>query len=229
MKDLWVISLGGSRIVPNDVDVKFIWDFKKLIDSFPKKKFVVVTGGGSTARKYIRAVKDFGMNTKDQSLTGISVTRFHSEFLARIFGAEANSPYKIPKNMRKVKRLLRKNRVVFCGALRWEADKTSDGTASEIAGYLRCPFINITNVDGLYNKNPKKYKNAKKIPKITWKAFDDIAKKIKFHAGQNFVLDQDAAETILQNKTPTYIVGNLKDVKKIIEGKNDFGGTKIEG
>ena len=214
--------------MPDDVDVKFISDFRKMINLFPKMKFVVVCGGGVTARKYIRAIEKFGASTKEQSLVGIDMTRFHAEFLARIFGAEANPPENLPMNMKKVKRLLRRNRVVFCGALRWADDKTSDGTASELASYLKCPFINLTNVDGLYDKNPKKYKGAKKISRITWRKFNAIAQKIKFHAGQNFVLDQDAAETIMKNRVSTYIVGGLSEMKKIIEGKS-FSGTIIEG
>ena len=51
MKDLWVISLGGSRIVPDDVDDGFLLRFKRLLDSHGDKRFVVVTGGGSTARR----------------------------------------------------------------------------------------------------------------------------------------------------------------------------------
>jgi len=90
------------------------------------------------------------------------------------------------------------------------------------------PFIGLIIVDGLYDKNPKKYKGAKKISRITWRKFNAIAQKIKFHAGQNFVLDQDAAETIMKNRVSTYIVGGLSEMKKIIEGKS-FSGTIIEG
>jgi uridylate kinase len=229
MKDLWVISLGGSRIVPNDVDEKFIRDFKKLIESHPKKKFVVVTGGGLTARKYINVVRNFGKNIREQSQTGIAITRFHAEFMARIFGTKANSPDNLPMNMKRVKNLLRKNQVVFCGALRWEEDRTSDGTAAEISNLLKCKFINLTNVDGLYTANPKKVKSAKKIPRISWQKFYEIANKIKFHAGQNFVLDQEAAEIIMKHKISTYIVGSLDDINRILKGREDFKGTLVEG
>ncbi|MFA4960205.1 MAG: UMP kinase [Candidatus Pacearchaeota archaeon] len=229
MKNLWVISLGGSRIVPNDIDEKFIKNFKKLIDSHPHKKFIIVTGGGSTSRKYMKTIKNFGKNTKEQSQTGIAITRFHAKFMARIFGAKANSPDNIPMNMKQSKNLLRKNQIVFCGALRWEADKTSDGTAAELAKHLKCKLINLTNVDGLYTKNPKKFRSTKKIPRISWKKFYEITNKIKFHAGQNFVLDQDAAKTIMKNNIPTYIIGDLDDMDKILKEKKDFKGTLIEG
>jgi uridylate kinase len=223
----WVISLGGSRIIPNEVDEKFLEEFKNLIDSHPSQKFVIVTGGGSTARKYISALKKLGKRTKSQSMTGIAVTRLHAGFMARLFGPQANE--EIPKNMEKVKNLLRKNHVVFCGALRYQPKNTSDGTAANLAAYLKCSFINITNVPGLYTSNPKKNKNAKKIKNISWKKFEEIASKIKFKAGQHFVLDQNAAKTILKNRIPTYIIGSLSELDKILKEKKKFDGTLIVG
>lgn len=225
-----MISLGGSRIAPraNEVDEYFIDRFERLVRKHSDKKFVVVTGGGSTARKYIRALQKLGESRRKQSEAGISITRFHASYLARIFGKRANEGEEIPKNMKKVANLLRKNQVVFCGALRWEDKKTSDGTAADLANYLDCPFINITDVDGLYTSNPKKNKGAKHISSVSWKKFNDIAKKIKFKAGQHFVLDQDAAKTIFKKKIPTYIVGRLSEMDKIISGRR-FRGTLIRG
>ena len=222
-----MISLGGSRIVPDEVDEKFLVRFKKLIDSHTSHKFVAVTGGGSTSRKYISALRKLGKTTKSQSMSGIAITRLHAGFMARFFGKSANEI--IPENMKKIKNLLNKNQIVFCGGLRYEKDNTSDGTAAKISAYLKCPFINLTNVNGLYTSNPKKSKNAKFIGKITWKNFYDIARKIEFKAGQNFVLDQSAANGIVDKKIPTYIVGSLGAIDKILKGKKDFGGTVISG
>ena len=231
MAKKWVISLGGSRIAPqsDEIDKGFIERFEDLVAKHPSQKFVVVTGGGATARKYISALRKLGKKTKAQSQAGIAVTRFHASFLSRIFGEKANDPKNIPKNMEKVKNLLSKNQIVFCGALRWDKNKTSDGTSADLAGLLKCGFINLTNIKGLYTSNPKTNKRSKFIKKISWKNFDKMASKIKFKAGQHFVLDQDAAETILKKKIPTYIVGSLSDVDKIISGEKDFSGTLISG
>lgn len=226
MENVWVISLGGSRIVPDDVDDKFLLKFKKLLNSHKSQKFVVVTGGGSTARKYISALKKLGEKTKSQSMEGIAVTRLHAGFMMRFFGEEANED--LPLNIKKVKNLLRKNRVVFCGALRYRRKNTSDGTAAKIAGRLKCPFINLTNIKGLYTSNPKTNKKAKFIAKISWEKFIEIAKKIKYKAGQHFVLDQIAAKTIQKKKITTYIVGSLGAIDKILTGKK-FVGTVIRG
>ena len=233
MKNIWVISLGGSRIVPEDVDYKFLSDFKKLLDSHMDKKFVVVCGGGQTARRYITALKNLGKKIREQSMEGIAVTRLHAGFMARIFGKEANEV--VPVNMKSVRNLLMKNRVVFCGALRWRDNNTSDGNAAQLAGYLECPFINLTNVRGLYDRDPK-LKNARRsaypklrssgakfISKISWKDFLKIARKISFEAGQHFVLDR-----IAKDKTVTYIVGSLGAMDSVLKGKR-FVGTLISG
>ena len=224
---LWVLSVGGSRIVPNEVDYSFLEDFRELINSHPSHRFVVVTGGGSTARKYISALKKLGKHTKAQSIEGIAVTRLHAGFMSRFFGSRANEI--IPRSMEKVKNLLRKNQIVFCGARRYRSHNTSDGTGASLARFLGCPFINLTNVKGLYSSNPKKNKKARFISKISWKNFKERVDKIKYHAGQHFVLDQAAAEIILEGKIPTYIVGDLKAMDKILRGNSNFGGTLIFG
>ena len=221
-----MISLGGSRIVPGDIDDKFLLRFKDMIGSHPSMRFVVVTGGGTTARKYIGALRKLGKSTKKQSVEGIAITRLHAGFMARFFGESANED--IPLDMKKVKDLLGKNHVVFCGALRWKARNTSDGTAAMLAGYLKCPFINLTNVRGLYSSDPSKNKKAKFISRISWDDFYDIIKGIKFEAGQHFVLDQSAARVIKKEKIVTYIVGSLSAIGNILKGKK-FVGTCISG
>ena len=223
-KKLWVISLGGSRIVPSEVDYDFLMKFKGLLVSHKSQRFVVVTGGGSTARKYMLALRKLGKRTREQSMEGIAITRLHAGFMSRFFGKGANE--ELPLNMKKVKNLLAKNRVVFCGALRYRARNTSDGEAAKLAGYLGCPFINLTNVRGLYSSNPKKNKNAKFIKKIGWEKFDKIAGKIEYEAGQHFVLDQSAAREIKDKKIVTYIVGSLRAIDSILRNKS-FIGTKI--
>jgi len=223
---IWVISIGGSRIVPDEVDYEFLERLKNLVESNPSHRFVAVTGGGSTARRYIKALRKLNGKKKSQALAGIAITRLHANFLSRLFGKKANE--EIPRSMEKVKNLLKKNQVVFCGALRYEKKTTSDGTAAKLAAFLECPFINLTNVRGLYTSNPKTNKKAKFISKITWKEFNKIAKRIKFKAGQHFVLDQSAAKIILKKKVPTYIVGRVKAIEDIIRGKR-YSGTFISG
>jgi uridylate kinase len=226
-KNTLVISLGGSKIIPDHVDLTFLQEFKRIIAKYSKTtKFVIVCGGGSVARKYIDALKKDKKSDYLQAMIGISITRLNARFMSYLFGIDPERG--IPTDMKEVANLLKKNDFVFCGGLRYAPDQTSDTTAARLAKHLDAEFINITNVKGLYTADPKKDKSAKFIEKITWKDFNSLANKIKFSAGQNFVLDQSAAEEIMKNKITTKIVGNLREFEKVLSGK-DFAGTIIEG
>jgi len=225
MKKVIVISLGGSLIVPDEIDIDYLEKIKKIIKKHEKNyKFVIVCGGGSIARKYIKALKQENKSEFLQSNIGIAVTRLNARFMTYLFDKDANEG--IPHNMNHVKNLLKKNNIVFCGALRYAPKETSDSTAAKLANFLKCEFINLTIVSGLYDKNPLIYKNAKFIPKISWEDFYKKANKIKFSPGQHFVLDQDASKIILKHKIKTYILGkDLKQLDNFLEGKSFFGTT----
>ena len=227
-KRVRVISLGGSLIIPDDVDVKFLLNFKKIIEKNTKKyKFVVVCGGGSVARKYINALRKISKDELLQSMSGISATRMNARFMTYFFGKDASQG--IPHDMGQVKNLLLKHDIVFCGALRYEPNQTSDATSAKLANYFQTDFINLTNVAGLHNKNPLEYKDAKFIPKISWKDFDKMVNKQKFKPGQHFILDQSASKIIMKNKITTYILGkNMKQLDNLLNNKQYYG-TIITG
>ncbi len=222
-----VISLGGSLIVPDDINLKFLEKFKQVIKKHEKNyKFIIVCGGGNIARKYISALRDAGKSEFLQSMAGISITRVNARFMTYLFGKDANEG--IPHDMIQVSNLLKKNNIVFCGALRYAEKQTSDSTAAKLANFFSAEFINLTNVSGLYTSNPLTHKDAKFIPNISWHDFYKRANKIRFKPGQHFVLDQDAAEIIKQYKIKTHILGkNLQNLDSLLSGKK-FRGTIIE-
>ncbi len=228
MKKVIVLSLGGSLIIPDGIDVMFLRKFKKIISKNRNKyRFVIVCGGGSIARKYISALKKEGINEKLQSYSGISATRTNARFMSYFFNQDPETG--IPTTISEVKRLLLKTEVLFCGALEYKPNQTSDSTSAEIAKELRTIFINLTDVSGLYDKNPKKFKNAKFIPKIGWKDFQKMAGKMKYKPGQHFVLDQTAANMIMKNKITTYILGkDMGNLDNFLKRKK-FRGTMIGG
>jgi len=227
-KKVIVLSLGGSLIIPNDVDITFLEKFKIIIKKNTKKyKFIVVCGGGSIARKYISALESLGLNEEFQSFSGISATRMNARFMSYLFGI--NPEQGIPHTLSEVKKYIKKQNVIFCGALEYKPNQTSDSTAAGIAHDFKTNFINLTDVSGLYDRNPSKFKNAKFIPKISWKDFFEMSNKTKFKPGQHFVLDQTAARMILRNKIVTHILGkDLKQFDNLLNHRK-FKGTTISG
>ena len=219
-----VISLGGSVIVPDKIDVNFLEKFKKIINKIKKgNKIVIVTGGGSTARKYIETLRDQKVDEMKLSYMGFRITKINGLFLSNFLGV------RFADNLNEVKEFSRKDNLIVCGALEFNSKGTSDGTSSKVARAIKADvFVNITDVKGLYDKDPKKYKNAKLISKISFKDFSRIANKIKFMAGQHFVLDQRSARFIEKTKIKTIIIKDINNLEKIVMNKK-FTGTEING
>lgn len=227
-KKVVVLSLGGSLIIPEKINYVYLERFKKTVQKmFKTHKFAVVCGGGAIARAYINALTKEHRTKEELVKAGVRATRMNAMFMMQFFGNSANST--LPKDMEDVENELRKNNIVFCGALRVIKNSTSDGTAARLAHYLKSDFINLTDVPGLYTDNPKTNRNAKLIRKIRWKDFESLANKIKFENGQHFVLDQEAARLIRKSRIKTYIIGtNVENLENALKGKI-FVGTKIEG
>jgi len=214
-----VISLGGSVIVPKNVDYVFLKKFKQIIQR-DKRKFVIVAGGGSVARDYILALRKEGAPNKRQDYIGIEITRLNAQLLAGLF----NLPKEIPTNIKKVKALWKKNKITVCGGFR--PNITTDGVAAEIAKKLNSKtLINITNVPGLYTKDPK-LKGAKFIKDINYKGFNKFLEKFKEKPGQHFVLDRYAAKIAQAEKIKVIILKGINNLKAYLSNKK-FKGTII--
>ena len=225
-KRVIVFSLGGSLIVPDIVDYKYLHKFKLFVNNLSRKyKIVIVTGGGKTARNYIEGLKKEKAGDVFYSLVGIMATKLNARLVGGIFNMKGN----IPDTLHEVRRQLSKNNIVVCGALGFRPNMTSDGNAASVAEYLKAEvFVNLTNVDGLYDKDPRKYKNLKLIRRVSYTDFLNRVNKIKYEAGQHFVLDQAAAKIILKSRIKTLIMnGNkLDNLVKYLHG-NNFTGTIV--
>ena len=115
-----VLSLGGSLIIPDDVDVKFLKQFKKIILKKSRMyKFLIGCGGGSIARKYISALKKEGLDVKHQSLAGISATRMNARFMSYFFNIDPKQG--IPHTRGVLDRYIKNQDVVFLG--RWNTNQ----------------------------------------------------------------------------------------------------------
>ncbi len=224
-KRIVVLSLGGSIIVPNEIDIVFLRKFREVIRKNTNKcKFVIVCGGGSIARKYISALREDGKSEYLQNLAGISVTRLNARFMSYFFSQDPEEG--IAHDMKNVSNLLRKHDVIFCGALRYAPNQTSDATACRLAAFLETDFINLTNVKGLYDKNPE-LKGAKFIPKISINEFNKIVMAIPEKPGMHAPVDHTAMRIIREKNIKTYIIG--KDAKQLNNLLNNrkFIGTTI--
>lgn len=224
-KKIVVLSLGGSLIIPENVNISFLKEFRDILrKNLGKYKFVVVCGGGSVARKYIAALEEDKKSEYLQSLIGISVTRLNARFLSYFFGKDPS--WGIPQDMKHVETLLEKHDIVFCGGLRYAPKQTSDATACRLAAYFKTDFLNLTNVKGLYTKNPLKYKDAKFLKEASREELAKIVNTIPQKPGMHGPVDHTAMKIILENRIKVHILGpNAKELDNLLNNKSFIGST----
>ena len=121
-----------------------------------------------------------------------------------------------PYIKRKASRHLEKNRVVIFAAGTGNPFFSTDTAAVLRASEMKCDVIlKATKVDGIYDKDPHKNKNAKKIPKISYSDF--LNKEIK-------VMDATAISLAKDRNLPIVIFSILdsSNIVKIVDLKGKY-------
>ena len=110
----------------------------------------------------------------------------------------------------------------------WRPGFSTDYDAIILAKYMNIKqVINLSNIDFVYDKDPKKFPDAKKIEKISWKDFRKIVGD-KWDPGMNAPFDPIASK-IAQEENIEVAIMNGKDLTNLenyLNGK-EFKGTVI--
>ena len=218
-----VISIGGSVILSEEADVSFLRKLASLIKKISKQyKIFIIVGGGKIARDYIKLGRELDFDEKTLDSIGIDITRANAAIFANIIN-ESNK--KIPCSTDEAEAM--DNPIVVMGGT--TPGHSTDMVGAELAEKVGADlFIIATNVDGIYDKDPNKYDDAKQLEKVK---IDDLIKNYGTSwesAGKNMVIDGPALEIMKKAKLLTYVVNGkrLDQLENAITGRS-FDGTKI--
>lgn len=220
-----ILSLGGSLIVPETIDTGFLQKFRSLILKYTQhgNRVGILCGGGKLSRIYVAAgQKMVNLNTIDADLIGIMATRLNAELVRSIFAEHAYE--KVIHNP--TEKISTSRNIIIGGG--WLPGCTTDFDSVLMAENLDASLvINLTNVDYVYDKNPKKYKDAKPIKNISWSKFRKIIGDTHT-PGINAPFDPIASKKAQDLKLRIIIVHgkNLKNLENCLVGKK-FKGTVI--
>ncbi|MCL5774840.1 MAG: UMP kinase [Patescibacteria group bacterium] len=226
MAKFFVISLGGSLINPGEINTRFLKGFKRLILKHARNgsRFLIITGGGQLCRDYNRALEQISRPTlTDLDWMGINVTWVNAKLVQLMFGNAAH-----PEILKDPDQKLSFKKAVAVGG-GWKPGRSSDGATVKYAqNFGAHTVINLSNVDYVYNKDPRKYKDAKKIETISWLDFRKIVGN-KWDPGANLPFDPTAAKLAQAKKIRVIIARgtDLANLEKILSGKK-AKGTVIE-
>lgn len=226
-KETVVISVGGSLIVPGEIDTTFLKKFKKFIleEIELGRHFVIITGGGKICRKYQQAASRVStLAPNDLDWLGIHATRLNGHLLRTIFRDIAH-PVMIT-NPDAVQDVPKSAKLIVAAGYRPGA--STDLRAVQIASHVGAKsVINLSNIDYAYTKDPNKYKNAEKIKESSWPAFRALLPK-DWDPGLNSPFDPIAAREAEKLGLEVAIINGarLGEVKKYLGGKK-FVGTVV--
>jgi len=229
--DKIVISIGGSLVIPNGgIDTNFLSKLNKFIrDELAKnskRQFFLIIGGGSIARHYRdagREVIGHELTRDDLDWIGIHATKLNAHLVRTIFRDIAH-PFVV-----KHYEIIRKATEPVVVAAGWKPGWSTDYCATLLCeDYGIKSMINLSNVDKVYSKDPKKFKDAKPIDNISWKEFRKIVGD-EWDPGMNAPFDPIAAQKAEEMDLKVAVLNgnNFENVRKYLDGEK-FVGTVIE-
>lgn len=225
-EEVVVISVGGSMIVPDEIDTDFLSALKDLVLRGVKKgkKFIIITGGGKVCRKYQHAASTVAqLSPKDIDWLGIHATRLNSQLVKTILG---NKVEDIVVHDPFAKIVFNKPVLIAAG---WKPGWSTDYDAVLLAKRFKAKkLINLSNIDYIYTADPKLDPNATKIEKTTWKEFRKIIPK-KWSPGLSAPFDPIASKEADSIGLEVAIINGKKlgELENYLLGK-EFVGSLIK-
>ena len=222
MKKRIVIKLSGSIFDPERPAL--IEKFAVFLVKISKVcQPIVIAGGGKIARHYIEHARNSGADESTLDELGIEISRLNAKLLVCALGKKAY--VHPPTTLREMQHAAESGLVVVAGGL--HPGQSTNGTAALVAEKVRASeFLNATDVNGVYEKDPKVYKNAKKIQKIELRKLRNMLAHEDTIAGGYDLMDIVALKVIERSRIKTRILkADTAILERVIKG--DSGGTEI--
>lgn len=224
-----VISVGGSLIVPKEgINIPFLQNLNACIRDYVAKgkRFFLVAGGGKLARTYRDAGKSVigTLEHEDLDWLGIHATRLNAHLLRTIFQDIAH-PRIIDDYDR---RLEHWTEPVVIGA-GWKPGWSTDYDAVILArDYGAKLIVNLSNIDTIYNKDPRQFSDATPIHKMTWTELESMV-GTEWSPGMNAPFDPVAVKLAKELGLTVVVASgeNFDNLHKILDEDNSFVGTVI--
>ena len=225
-----VISLGGSIVVPDQVDTEFLKKFlvliKEYLDKDKKRKLIFVVGGGSTARAYQKAYREIAAtpDNNDQDWIGIAATRLNAELLKALFSAYCMDAVVTDPTAE----ISFKGQVLVASG--WKPGFSTDFDAVLLGEKFKADtVVNLSNIAKVFSDDPKKNPDAVPLDKITWADFKKIV-GTEWIPGKNVPFDPIATAKAAELKMKVIVAAgkDIENLKLILEDKMEmFKGTIV--
>ena len=222
----YVIAVGGSLIVPEEIDLTFLHAFKQVILKRVERgdKFILIAGGGKIARKYRDAAASIGeIDNEEKDWLGIHCTRLNAHLLRTIF--KKNAYPRLFKSFDDALNAFKEPILIGAGM---KPGRSSDYPAVFLAKRFNASHvINLSNIEYVYSEDPRLNPEAQKFDTISWKEYLEII-GTQWDPGMSAPFDPIASQEAMDNNIKVAMINGkkLSNLENFFEGK-DFGGTLI--
>lgn len=209
-----VIKLSGS-LFSFDTQVKVLRDYTQLIKKIANEyQPIIVTGGGRIARFYIDLSREMGLDESGLDLTGIMVSHLNAKLLMSGLGDLCHPT--TPKNLDEISTAVNSEKIIITGGLYpGQSTNATSALIAERTGAIK--FFNATDVDGIYDSDPRTNKNAVLFDSIKVTDCIDMLRKENSIAGTYDLMDLISLKVIQRSRLPCVVFkSSVENIEKIV-------------
>ncbi|MBP1357820.1 MAG: UMP kinase [Sulfolobus sp.] len=217
------IILKVSGKVFDEEDTSVLLNISNTVKSLVNQgvRMGVVTGGGATARKYISLGRELGINEAFLDLMGIWASRINAYLMLALLSDIAYM--KVPESIEEFVEAWSSGKVIVTGG--FQPGQSTATVASLVAEAVDADLLVIaTNVDGVYEKDPRYFTDAKLLPQLTTSELRRILESSQSVKAGTYELLDPVAIKIIERSDLRVLVMNYR---KISELQKVLNGEKI--
>jgi len=228
-----VIKFGGSLLFSEEgtINYKKITEFCDLIKNDKNyDSIVIVCGGGKIARQYIKAIREFTENEILCDMIGIDISRINSRLI--VANMKEFAYPQVPESFEELSKAIITSKIVVMGGL--QPGQSTTSVAIQVAEFLKTArLIILTDVDGIYDKDPKVFDNAKLLRELNYDSLQKIILEIsgdkQAAAGEYRIFDAVSLQILKRSNVVVSIISgsNLDQFKKLWNNEKANVGTTI--
>ncbi|UCH31153.1 MAG: UMP kinase [Candidatus Bathyarchaeota archaeon] len=219
-----IIRIGGS-VIASPTDPTLINRYVRLLLELGNtSKIIVVVGGGKLAREFIEIASTLDLDEEAQDWLAIHISRLYALLFNLKLGSRGLE--NVPTSIDEAAEAATKGKIVIMGGLK--PGMTTDTVAAYLVQRTGATLlVKATDQDGIYNKDPKKHGDAKKLETISFHDLEQLFEENQHKAGIHQILDPSAVKILQKTGVKTIVVNgyNPENIKLAIEGKTT--GTMI--
>jgi len=223
----WVIKIGGSLLFHRGHfhTSRFI-EYANIINELLEQgyEFALVVGGGALAKKLISQGIAVGADKVAQDRLGIVATWVNAQLMIAAIGGQA---YHFPiMSEHQLNEVIAAGQVPVIGGL--VPGQSTNAVAVRVAEIIQAPIVvNMTDVNGVYDKDPKRFKSAKLLPEVTIDQMNGIISQLSSSPGTHPLFDKRALELVKRACIEVWFVNGQEPRNLLHALIHQVVGTKL--